>query len=107
VYANPDVAEGLERCLYNFQHLDLDAMVQYFAVTPDIDITALLPRIQAPALVIAGERDPTVPPDESRVIAALVPDAELAILPGVGHLSFLERPPAYQAALSTWLKKTF
>jgi pimeloyl-ACP methyl ester carboxylesterase len=81
-------------------------MAQYLTVMPDIDITSLLPHIQAPTLVVAGERDPTVSPDESRKIASLVTNAELAIIPGAGHLSFLERPPAYQAALSAWLKKT-
>lgn len=106
LYARPDIAEALERSLYNYQHLDLDAMVQYFTVMPDIDISTLLPNIQTPTLAIAGDRDPTVPPDESRKIASLVPNAELALIHGAGHLSFLERPAEYQAALSAWLKKT-
>jgi len=106
LYANPDTAEAVERTLYNYQHLDLDAMVQYFTVMPDIDITSLLSQIQAPTLVIAGDRDPAVPPDELRKIAPLVPNAELAIIQGAGHLSFLERPVEYQAALSAWLKRT-
>jgi len=106
LYANRDTAEALERSLYNYQHLDLDAMVQYFMVMPDIDITSLLSQINATTLVVAGDRDPTVPPNESRKIASLVPDAELVIIQGVGHLSFLERPAEYQAALSAWLKKT-
>jgi pimeloyl-ACP methyl ester carboxylesterase len=107
LYANPDTAEALELSLFNYQHLDLDAMVQYFTVMPDIDITALLPYIQAPTLVIASDRDPTIPPDESRVIASLVPNAELALIHGAGHLSFLESPVEYQVALSAWLKKTW
>lgn len=106
LYANPDTAEALNCTLFNYQHLDLDAMAQYFTVMPDIDITSLLSQIQAPTLVIAGDRDPTVPPDESRAIASLVPKAELAIIQGAGHLSFLERPLEYQATLSTWLDKT-
>jgi pimeloyl-ACP methyl ester carboxylesterase len=107
LYANPESAEALEESLYNFQHLDLDAMAQYYTVMPNIDITALLPCIQAPTLAIAGERDPTVPPDQSRGIASLVPNAELALIQGARHLSFLEHPVGYQTALSAWLKKTF
>ena len=106
LYANPDTADAVERSLYNYQHLDLDAMVQYFSVMPDIDIAPLLHRITAPTLVIAGNRDPSVPPDESRKIASLLANSELVILQGVGHFSFLERPTEYQTALSTWLRKT-
>ena len=106
LYANRANAEAIERSIYNFQQLDLDAMVQYFAVMPDMDITSLLPRIQAPTLVIAGEQDRTVSTDESRRIASLVPNAELAVIPGAGHLSFLERPEEYQKTLSRWLKET-
>lgn len=106
LYANPVTAEALAQTFSNYQQLDLQAMVQYFTAMPEIDITSLLPSIQAPTLVIAGDRDPTVPPDQSRTIASLVPKAELVLIPGVGHLSFLERPPEYQSALSAWLNKT-
>ena len=105
-YANPYTADALERTLYNYQHLDLDAMAQYFAVMPDIDITSLLSQIQAPTLVVAGDRDPTVPPGDSRKIASLVPNAELALIRGAGHFSFLKHPATYQKVLSAWLKKT-
>ena len=105
-YVNPKLDEVIGLILFNFQNLDLDAMAQYFAVMPDIDITPLLSHIQVPTLMIASERDPSVPPEESRKIAAMLPGAELAILPGVGHLSFLERPVQYQSVLSTWLQKT-
>ena len=106
MYSNPDIDESVELNLFNYQNLDLDAMVQYFSVMPEIDITSLLPQIQAPTLAIAGDRDPTVPPDESRKIASLVPNAELALIPGAGHVPFWERPKEYQTALFTWLEKT-
>jgi pimeloyl-ACP methyl ester carboxylesterase len=106
LYANPKTAEALEQSLYNFQQLDLEAIAQYFKVMPDMDITPWLSSIQAPALVVASEDDPTVPSDEARKIASLIPGAELAIIPGKSHLSFLERPVEYRAALAAWLEKT-
>ncbi|MBN1450891.1 MAG: alpha/beta fold hydrolase, partial [Anaerolineales bacterium] len=106
MHANPDIEEVIELNLFNYQNLDLDAMAQYFTVMPETDITSLLPQIQAPTLAIAGDRDPTVPPEESRKIASLVPNAELALIPGAGHAPYWERPAEYQAALSAWLQKT-
>jgi pimeloyl-ACP methyl ester carboxylesterase len=106
LYANPDVDEAIGKTLPDFQQLNLDSMAQYFHAMPDVDITPLLARIQCPALVITGDLDTTVPPSESRKIAASLPNAELALIQGAGHLPFLERPVEYQKALRTWLEKT-
>ena len=105
LYTNPGLGKVIESNLFNYQHLDLDAMAQYFSVMPEIDITALLPQIQAPTLAVAGERDSTVPPEESRKIASTVPGAELVLIPGGGHALFWERPREYREVLSAWLEK--
>lgn len=42
--------------------------------------------IKQPALVVHGELDCIVPPASSQMLAASLPDAELHLLPGVGHV---------------------
>ena len=44
--------------------------------------TLRLDRIRAPTLVMHGERDRLVPLAASRLLAARIPDAELAVVPG-------------------------
>ena len=39
----------------------------------------------APTLLLVGEMDEMVPPEESREMAELIPDAELVIIPGAAH----------------------
>ena len=46
---------------------------------------ASLRRLRVPALVIHGDADPLVDISGGRRVAALVPDAELRVLPGTGH----------------------
>ena len=41
--------------------------------------------IQAPTLVLVGENDEMVPPEESREMAEMIPGAEFAIIPGTTH----------------------
>ena len=106
LYAHPDLQEAVERTFAPFRKLDLDAMARYFHVMPQTDIGDLLPRIAAPTLVIAGDRDPIVPPEQSRLIADRVPNAELALIRGAGHLPFMERADDYQHALGDWLRRT-
>jgi len=105
-YAHPDLEEALARTCAPFRQLDLGAMAHYFRVMPQTDIGDLLPRISAPTLVITGDRDPIVPPEQSRLIADRVPNAELAIIRGAGHMPFMERADDYQHALGDWLRRT-
>ncbi len=42
--------------------------------------------VKAPALVLAGDDDPIIPVANGRILAARLPDAELQVLPGAGHL---------------------
>ena len=50
-----------------------------------------LERIRAPTLVITGDEDRLVPPRNSEVLAAVIPDARLLVLRGAGHVFPLER----------------
>jgi pimeloyl-ACP methyl ester carboxylesterase len=50
-----------------------------------------LPLIRQPTLVLCGDADPAVPVINGRVLAALLPHAELAVLPGGGHLVLFEQ----------------
>jgi pimeloyl-ACP methyl ester carboxylesterase len=46
-------------------------------------------KILAPTLVLVGEKDEMVPPEESRAMAELIPDAELVVIPGAAHSGVL------------------
>ena len=45
-----------------------------------------------PTLILSGDDDPIVPAVNGRILARLIPDARLHIIPGGGHLFILERP---------------
>jgi pimeloyl-ACP methyl ester carboxylesterase len=47
-------------------------------------------KIKAPTVVLHGEADPLVPVEGGRDLAATIPNAELRIIPGMGH----DLPPA-------------
>ncbi|MGC9984506.1 MAG: alpha/beta hydrolase [Polyangia bacterium] len=64
------------------------------------DRTAELPEIAVPTLVVVGSDDALSPPAEARVMAAAMPDARVVEIPGAAHLSNLENPDAFSAALA-------
>ncbi|WP_217922612.1 alpha/beta fold hydrolase [Miltoncostaea oceani] len=69
------------------------------------DRVADLPGVAAPTLVIVGEHDGLTPPDFARTLAAGIPGAELVVIPGAGHLTALEAPDAFAAALTGFLAR--
>lgn len=74
------------------------------AAIRDMDMRALLGLISAPTLVIGGTVDPATPPEHSRELAAGIPGAECIMLEAA-HLSNVERPGEFNAALIGFLAK--
>ena len=54
----------------------------------------LLPRVQAPTLVVWGENDRIVPVSAGERIAEAMPNARLEVIAGSGHLPHIEKPEA-------------
>ena len=59
--------------------------------------------IRVPTLVVAGADDILILPSESQSLAKAIPDAQLTLIPGAGHLVAFEQPDAFNEALSAWL----
>jgi 3-oxoadipate enol-lactonase len=68
------------------------------------DRTAELAAISCPTLVLAGTLDQIVPVDEMRGMSAAIPGARFVVLDGAGHLSSLERPAPFAAALRAFVE---
>ncbi|HEX7086332.1 MAG TPA: alpha/beta fold hydrolase [Vicinamibacterales bacterium] len=69
------------------------------------DSTPLLSDIAIPALVVSGAEDAITRPDDARALAAALPRGTVAIVPAAGHLSNLEHPRAFDAAVGGWLSE--
>lgn len=48
--------------------------------------------VRCPTLIIVGDQDASTPPVTAEALAALIPAARLAVLPGAAHLPMVERP---------------
>lgn len=79
-------------------------IAQNRAVIARPDARPHLPQLRCPVLVMCGESDPLTPPECSRDIAALVPQARLVLVPRCGHMLTMERPEVVNATLAQWLR---
>ncbi len=68
------------------------------------DSTPVLPTINVPTLAIFGDQDVITPAEtEGRNLAVAIPSAKLVIIPNAGHLSNLEQPETFNAAVRRFL----
>jgi pimeloyl-ACP methyl ester carboxylesterase len=68
-------------------------------VMAEADQRDLLPRVAVPTLLIWGEQDVRSPLKVARQFERAIPDTQLVVIPGCGHVSNLERPEEFNAAL--------
>ena len=68
------------------------------------DLSGCLPGIQAPTLLIWGEKDTATPLEDGRRMEKAIPDAGLVVLAGAGHFSFAERWGQCSRVLDAFLK---
>jgi pimeloyl-ACP methyl ester carboxylesterase len=80
-------------------------VVSHWWATVYHDTVSRLGEIQAPTLVMHGGADGMAPIANARMLAARIPDAELAVLPGAGHAFLLEQPEASYARIADWLDR--
>lgn len=77
------------------------AALRGMALRPDS--SDLLPHITVPTLVIAGDQDVLTPPSEMHRLHAAIPESRLVELAGAGHVSNIDQPERFNAALRDFL----
>ncbi len=68
-------------------------------VMAEADQRDVLPTIAVPTLLLWGELDVRSPLSVARQFEQTIPDTELVVIPGAGHVSSLERPEQCNRAL--------
>jgi 3-oxoadipate enol-lactonase len=78
---------------------------QFEAAVCWVEEGAAVERIEAPALVIHGDDDRIVPIANGRSLVARLPNAELVVLSGRGHVPMLEEPGAFSRLVRRFLDR--
>lgn len=69
------------------------------------DMTAPLRGLAVPTLLVGGAEDAITPPACLEAAEAVLPDAKLLIVPAAGHMTPLEQPAIFNAAVLEFLRE--
>lgn len=99
--AKPALVEELRRILFSASPNGVAGALRGMAVRPDV--TAQLPSITAPTLIITATDDAVIPPAESQKMAAAIKGSTLVEIPDAGHLPNMEQPAAFNKAVRNFI----
>ena len=97
------VASAYARLLASMAALHKDSYLKTIEASTREDRGARLEAIAAPTLVVASDEDRLYPVALAEGLARRIPGARLAVVRGAGHLSNLEQPQAFNAAVLPFL----
>ncbi|MTW20883.1 alpha/beta fold hydrolase [Allochromatium palmeri] len=81
------------------------AFMELFLATRRLNLDARLDALDVPTLVVTGEHDRAVKPEESERLAQAIAGAEFRVIADAGHLPQEERPEAFIAAIEDFLAR--
>lgn len=100
--ARPGAYQAL---LGSFKALRNESYLKTLEASVAEDRDAPLEKLSMPTLVITGDEDRVYPLALTQRMAQRIPGAELVVLEGCGHLSNLEQPERFNAALLDFLTR--
>ena len=81
-----------------------DSLLEAFTASVSSHVAEVAGSLNLPVLLVAGEKDEiAMLPDQHR-LAALLPDGQLTVIPGVGHLIHYETPEPAARSIRSFLE---
>ena len=100
-------SEVVQRTTADLRRSDSKAAIESLRALVHEDYTPYLSEVAQPTLLICGKRDYTIPPENSRRAAALLPNACLLMLDHIHHQPTDECPDIYLDAVRDFLDGKF
>jgi 3-oxoadipate enol-lactonase len=100
--ASPDIVDRVRALIRSNSSEAIAGGIRALMSRPDS--TPQLASIRVPTLIVVGEEDGITPPSAAEDMQSRIPGAELVRISSAGHLSNLEQPTAFNAALAHFLE---
>ena len=104
LFHDPDPRD-VERSKATMREVGREVTERDFLTCDRFDVRDRLGGIDVPTLCVYGEHDRLTPPRFHEYLAEHLPDAELVGIADAAHLPFVERPEAFDSAVSEFVQR--
>lgn len=101
IHTRPELVQHVRTMIEGNQVSGIAGDLMAMAERPDS--IPLLKRMSCPVQIIVGELDLPTPPSDAKLMADLISNAHLAIIPGAAHLSNLEQPGLFNETVRSFV----
>lgn len=98
-------AEDMLPYLAHMTHVDFPMFLRMLRAAGEHTAGDLLPKIDVPVLVIAGERDTFTPPFLAMAMTEAMPHGEILMVPSGTHVTPIEQPELVNARIEKFLRE--
>ena len=98
----PEAVDEMVDIMSEFHPVGTRAMARAFT---QADLRDVLPSIEVPTLLLYGERDQRSPLHIAAELHDRIPNSELLVIPGVGHMSNYDDDARFNNAVLTFLRR--
>jgi pimeloyl-ACP methyl ester carboxylesterase len=100
----PEIIQGYRERQKDIPEQPEHAFAAQQEAIQSFDCSRRLSKIKAPTLLLAGEDDQLIPPENARRMAEHIPDSQVAIFPQAGHLIHMEQTKEFNTAVDEFCK---
>jgi pimeloyl-ACP methyl ester carboxylesterase len=101
---SPSVVAFSQKMMYG---TPIATLVEFLRALETLDERAALPTLaKIPTMIACGDQDLLTPAEHSRQMAAALPESELVIVGGAGHLVQLEKPETINDGLARLIRRS-
>jgi len=98
--AAPEPVAAFAATVHEFHPVGFRVMA---LASAEADLRPVLGLVSVPTLVLCGDRDTRAPLPVAEALHAAIPGSQLVVLGGVGHVSAVEAPERFNAAIRRFL----
>lgn len=102
---HPEAIEEYRKTTLSAPPQPLEALKAQMAAINKFDACNELPSITCPTLVITGKADIIIPPGNSKIIAELIPSAQLVEWDSVGHAIHIEASGLFNTTVDSFFEQ--
>ena len=100
-----EVPRDVSRALFDdYRRHDMRTMRMLLARIAELDSSQSLADVKAPVLILQGDADKVITPDEAHHLLEHLPDARLIEIPGMGHMFFGEALEETLSQIHEWIE---
>ncbi|MEJ5300442.1 MAG: alpha/beta fold hydrolase [Thermodesulforhabdaceae bacterium] len=102
---HPEIVDEYKRKTLSAPIQPFEAFQAQLIAINRFNVCDILYRITCPTLIITGKDDILVPPQNSKVLAELIPNSQLVELDGIGHAIHLEATETFNELVLEFLRQ--